>query len=400
MQKSHDRRNFLCFGENMLRFAPLSEQDEDWGRGRPSARAKALFSIGGDELNVAVCLSGFGNWNCNHATILPDTILGKIVSDCAKDANVRMHTVTDYSESGQIGVFYVIPKEKRVQYQRRRSSFWQFPHRFDWHKIIENTRRESGSNLWVHQTGITPLCGPHALKNWKNLMRSCAELEVPVSLDLNHRPALGTFSKLWEIVRSELFCVRFLVLSRASLCNLGTYLGLKDRVRLVERSPFEIEGNFNTWLDLMNEVHRILNGPILCVCFKTRDQKGLQTRWSAAIDGCDTYTSKSSPVLHIPKDECGGGSAWSAGLIDKLTENQVRWWQKDKNKAWCVDRTSLQSALRRADLSAALCQEERGDHSIVSRLDIERNESLYQGRVADIRNSPPLQRQLTMRAKL
>ena len=39
---------------------------------------------------------------------------------------------------------------------------------------------------------------------------------------------------------------------------------------------------------------------------------------------------------------------WSAGLIDKLTENQVRWWQKDKNKAWCVDRTSLQSALRRA----------------------------------------------------
>jgi sugar/nucleoside kinase (ribokinase family) len=380
----------------MLRFAPLGEDDEDWGRGRPSARAKTLFSIGGDELNVAVCLQRIGGWKCHHATILPDTILGKVVSDCAQDANVNLHAVIDKSKSSQIGVFYVIPKERRVQYQRRRSSFWTLPHRFDWNNIITNitkTTKKKSSFLWIHQTGITPLCGPHALQNWKGLMRSCVELDVPVSLDLNHRPALGTFSKLWNIVRLELSCVRFLVLSRASLCNLGRYLGLKALVRSAETSPFEIEENFIKWIDLMRRVHGILNGPILCVCFKTRDENHLQTRWSAAIDGCNTYTSNSSPVLHVPKDECGGGSAWSAGLIDRLTETRVRWWKRDSDSAWCVDEQSMVSALRRADLSAALCQEERGDHSVVSRLDIERNERLFKGQIADVRQSPPLQRQ-------
>lgn len=94
----------------------------------------------------------------------------------------------------------------------------------------------------------------------------------------------------------------------------------------------------------------------IVVCRKTRDSGGLQCRWSLltemkhdsnVIVECST---RALPVLHIPKDECGGGSAWAAGLIHALHVAPI----------------STLSALRRADLLSALCQETVGDFSRVS----------------------------------
>ena len=293
---------------------------------------------------------------------------------------------TDYSESGQIGAFCI---PKNGSYQHVVPPFGSFSS----FRLAQNHKEHEkrvdqfvGSSNWNHTAVWT--CGEKLGES-----HAFALTRSTVSLDLNPscRGRSRNSGKLFDrnCFVSD-FCIVVHPFQSGNLswfersCTIGAEICSRSReISTVARS--------------MNEVHRILNGPILCACFKTRDQKGLQTRWSAAIDGCDTYTSKSSRCC-TSLGRVVVENGW--GLIDKLTENQVRWWQKDKNKAWCVDRTSLQSALRRADLSAALCQEERGDHSIVSRLDIERNESLYQGRVADIRNSPPLQRQLTMRAKL
>ena len=70
-------------------------------------------------------------------------------------------------------------------------------------------------------------------------------------------------------------------------------------------------------------------------------------------------STKDVPVLHTPKDECGGGSAWSAGMIDYLCLKE--------NSSSAIDGRKL---LRRGDLSAALCQESKGDQSTASLEDI------------------------------
>ena len=63
-------------------------------------------------------------------------------------------------------------------------------------------------------------------------------------------------------------------------------------------------------------------------------------------------TTKDVPIYHSPKDECGGGSAWSAGMLDYLCLHE--------GAATGIDCRKL---LRRGDLLAALCQESKGDQS-------------------------------------
>lgn len=38
---------------------------------------------------------------------------------------------------------------------------------------------------------------------------------------------------------------------------------------------------------------------------------------AAIADEAGVHTSEPTPVYHIPKDECGGGSAYAAGIIDR-----------------------------------------------------------------------------------
>jgi hypothetical protein len=56
------------------------------------------------------------------------------------------------------------------------------------------------------------------------------------------------------------------------------------------------------------------------------------------------HTTTSTPVWHSPKDELGGGSAWSAGLIHYALHNRSN-MKTEANGA---------AALRSADMLAAL----------------------------------------------
>ena len=44
----------VSFGEAMVRLTPLDHGSSMYGRGKPSARANFMQSVGGDELNVTV----------------------------------------------------------------------------------------------------------------------------------------------------------------------------------------------------------------------------------------------------------------------------------------------------------------------------------------------------------
>lgn len=276
---------------------------------------------------------------------------------CADTCVEQKHLVIDDSDGAEVGTFTVLPEGKRVHYQRRHSAFYRqaADGNFDWPAILDTSARP----VFMHATGITPLCGPGALANWRAALRTAGKQGVGVLLDLNHRPALGTLEELWGHVSPFLSgTVHVLVLSRGQLVGVANLLsvdvaGVEDAV---EDDP--------AWVDLMCKVHAAINGPVLACCFKVRDARGIQRRWSVIVDASGTHSTFDRPVYHRPKDECGGGSAWAAGVMDALSRRGVALDRSGSGPVKVVG-LDLNRVARRADLLAALCQESFGDHSVV-----------------------------------
>ncbi len=146
-----------------------------------------------------------------------------------------------------MGTFTVLPSERRVHYQRSHSAFAMQPiDAFQWRQIYTytgNTGGKGGNGSgrvgWIHATGISPLCSDTAAHNWSQHLIEAHALSIPVSVDFNWRPALGSLEKLWSLVLPRLRgpssghadvsvnVTRVLVLSLTSLRGIAKLLGLQ-----------------------------------------------------------------------------------------------------------------------------------------------------------------------------
>jgi len=128
-------------------------------------------------------------------------------------------------------------------------------------------------------------------------------------------------------------------------------------------------------LAVMRQLHQQWRCKRVALPRKTRDSVGIQRRWSlltelpgssanSSTDSVVEYTTKAQSVFHRPADECGGGSAWAAGLIHALH---------------IAPASTASQALRRADLLSALCQETQGDFSRVTAKELQTAEQHFAG---------------------
>ena len=179
---------------------------------------------------------------------------------------------------------------------------------------------------WLHVSGITPLVSPQACVSWQEALKEALRLKLPVSLDLNHRKQLGSLKELWEIVK--VFCkdLELLILSSDQLQGLSQLL--------FESS---LEESDEQHLEMMKTLRASVGCKRLALCRKRRLGRQ-QRRWSLWVEASGTW--RSEPLLHVVRDECGGGSAWAAGVLTALRE-----------------RKGPSEAMKRGDLLAALCQE-------------------------------------------
>jgi Entner-Doudoroff aldolase len=435
------------FGEAMLRYSPTAGA----GRGRrrwdcasralpPSGRVDCMRTVGGDELNVCVDFVRLGrngqsgrsgqsgrNGRDGEArrqacwvSALPAAPhpLADIVRTVAADAGVDT-SLCHGSASPQhdLGAFTVLPLQRAVHYSRKDSAFWrdQPTGGYDWAGAFAGGGGggSGGTDVatWLHATGITPLCGPDAVTHWLSHLKAAAAANVPVFIDLNHRPALGTIEELWALFTDSVFPsladnLRFLMFSLKTLRQCALLSGLPD---VPAASAFETSGGVPVgqqehqqgagsggsgggsgggggggtidpcWPDLLERLqvhlaaHKGLSAStVLGCCFKER-QGNVQTRWSVLSRGAGkTSSTLGTPVIHAPKDECGGGSAWAAGCIDCVTRFPER------------SASDLGFVARRADLLAALCQETVGDHSNTSEAEYDAIAARYEGTTAHI----------------
>lgn len=365
----------------MLRFHPLDGDGEDAWRGKPSAASRYLRSIGGDELNVCVDLAQIGR-DTEWISVLPSGPLGEVVSKNAKENGVKVERVVEV-EGADMGLFFTLPELKRVHYQRKQSAFCT--HKgdlFDWKSMLHG-------NCWLIMTGITPMLGEGVRESWAQAIRAAQAKKIPVSFDLNHRPQLGTLEQLWGYVKPLVSAFIVLILSLEQLRGLIKLSGLEPGTINGERAAKKQKIDASADVHMMRQLHAHLNGPALAVCFKNRDSSGLQRRWSVIVDATGVHSTEDVATLHEPQEECGGGSAWHAGIIDGIFTRGFEPPMAPGKALSLGGKELVLKAMRRADLLAAMCQEVPGDHSTVKRHSLAQMEAKFAGISARVPRGDP-----------
>ena len=277
--------------------------------------------------------------------MLPTNQWGEIIKQSAEQAGVRVDRIP--LVEGEVGVFFVLPAQKTVQFQRRHSAFaLQEPGLFDWPTIFDGIG-------WLHATGITPAISPGARAMWGGALDAATSMGLPISFDLNHRPQLGPLDELWGWVRPYVSSFRMIILS------VGQIEGLAELEEYPGTLPEALNANDDTpWRDVMRFFHQKWAGPAVACCFKRRSKGNVQRRWACIINDAAEVSSMGEPVWHVPKEETGGGSAWASGFIHGLLEGGAVGYADPRTAV-------MRHPLRSADVLSALCQESVGDHSTV-----------------------------------
>jgi Entner-Doudoroff aldolase len=298
-----------------------------------------LESPGGSEYNVACALARLGV-SASWVSALPGdpSIIDQVALDSGVHLDVRRY---EY----EVGSYTVNQEAVTVEYNRANSAFAHLkPTDFDWRGLLTGAR-------WLVMSGITPLLGDGPRSAWGGAL-TFAELDgTLIAMDLNHRPVLGTIEELWGIVRPRMRMFHVLVLSPDSLASIAEIEGISR--------PTSYEEN----IEALAELRRRFLIPHLCCTFKRPEGDGRQKRWSVVAHAFGMDSTEDDAVIHSPIENLGGGDAWLAGFIDALSEHGQG------------PVSPLIGALR-GDLLASLCQNTRGDVSVVTREELDENESM------------------------
>jgi len=168
----------VTFGEVLLRLSPPGTE-----RFFQSPELRTWWA--GAEANVAGGLTNLG-LSAQHVTVLPDNAIGDAALGGLRAEGVdTRHIVRGGS---RMGLYFLESgagmRPLRVVYDRAHSAFAELdPKAFDWPVILRDAR-------WLHLSGVSAALGAPVVECLETAMDAAVALGVPVSLDLNYRPAL------------------------------------------------------------------------------------------------------------------------------------------------------------------------------------------------------------------
>lgn len=168
----------VTFGELLLRLSPPATE-----RFFQSPQLRTYW--GGAEANVAAGLAWLGTPSA-HVTLFPDNALGEASVRALQGDGVDLQFAK--RGVGRQGVYFLDPgAEQRplsVTYDRAGSAFaLQQGDEFDWSGILYGA-------AWLHVSGVSAALGDGPYAGVRAAVAAARKLGVPVSLDLNYRPAL------------------------------------------------------------------------------------------------------------------------------------------------------------------------------------------------------------------
>ena len=172
-------KNILTLGEPLL----INYLEDDLSKGICNSK----FCFGGSEFNTAVSLKKLNN-NPIIISCISDDKLGKSLINILKSLHIETKFV-NLDDTHIFGSMFVYQNE--VIYQRKGSAFSNINfNEFDFDNLY-NCKLD-----WLHLTGITPMLSVKTRNFWEHLIVDCLSKKIPISLDLNYRPKLGSFEYL------------------------------------------------------------------------------------------------------------------------------------------------------------------------------------------------------------
>jgi len=297
-------------------------------------------------------------------------------------------------EDGDVGIYHVWPSQHKIKFQRHRSVFglmdpgW-FDRAFWEENLLKAGAGSSDAPHVLHVTGITPLITVNTRAAWSSALETAKALKeagraktLVVTMDLNHRPALGSWQELWGYVEPHIGTLDVLVFSIGDVIQVGTQFGepfAEEFKALKESGP----SGFASAPGLDAAVQRSVallqsylgNRTNIAVTCKVREpllesdpnRLPKQLRWSVMClkDGT-VLSTRDTAVTQRVREEIGGGDSWLSGLIDGLTGKRqagaaAPHWSEG---LWVA-------AMQRGDMLAALKQNSVGDFSNVEPEELE-----------------------------
>lgn len=176
-------KNFITFGEIMLRIAP-----EGHLRFIQAFPGNANLTFAGAEANVAVSLALLGA-DAAFVTALPKNDIAEVCASTLRRYGVETAGI-QWTDAGRLGIYYVETganqRASGVVYDRAGSSVAVLSAAsYDWNSLLDGYRR-------FHVTGITPSLSREAAEATLAAVTAAKRLGLDVSLDLNFR------KKLWK----------------------------------------------------------------------------------------------------------------------------------------------------------------------------------------------------------
>jgi 2-dehydro-3-deoxygluconokinase len=277
----------VCFGELLLRLSPPGSE-----RFFQSPQLRTWF--GGSEANVAVGLVHLGTPS-EYVTCLPPNPVGDAALAALRAEGVETRHIV--RGGTRLGIYFVESgaemRPMRVVYDRAGSAISEMaPDAVAWNDVVADA-------AWLHLSGITPALSERAAASALAARDAARRASVPVSVDLNYRPAL------WG-ARDPRPAVRPLVDGCDTLiANPGAV-----------KAMLGIEGSSPR--DVAERVARELG----CrrVAITSREVHSASDHgWSASLFDAGTgayYQSQHHRVRVV--DRVGGGDSFAAGLIHAI----------------------------------------------------------------------------------
>lgn len=166
----------VCMGESMAQVVPAN--------GASLLEAETfLMQQAGAESNVAVSLARLGT-NAAWASFIGDDPIGARLLASIERLGVNTHLVM-VQPGARTGVFFKDPAKEgsRVYYYRSGSAAASMDPEFA-RRVIDASPR------WLHLTGVTPALSSSCREAVMAAMSCARSTGVPVSFDVNYRPAL------------------------------------------------------------------------------------------------------------------------------------------------------------------------------------------------------------------
>jgi 2-dehydro-3-deoxygluconokinase len=292
-------KKVVTFGEIMLRLATP-------GYERFSQATQFTATFGGGEANVAVSLANYG-FEAEFVTRLPK-------NDIAQSCLMNLHKYNVCTKNviyggERVGIYFLetgaVARASKVVYDRAHSSIADIqPGMINWKEVLKGAD-------WFHWTGITPALSQGAADACLEAIRTCNEMGITVSTDLNYRKNLWKYGKKASEVMPALVEGCDIILGNEEDADM--VFGIKPEGFEVSNTGGDVDATkFESVCTQLME--RFPRAKKVIITLRGSVNANHNTWGGVLYSDGKLYQSKRYDITHIV-DRVGGGDSFMGGLI-------------------------------------------------------------------------------------